>query len=461
MRNVKKLIVIGLSLLVILTWQKSALADAEVQSGDKIQLDGNVKLIRSGKVVGALPKHAVVHFIHFDEGKTRIELAGATYLIDSQQVSVTNKPLSFVPVNKAVYPLEIVAKKATTVVDRNGVVLKTLKKGDKLTLRGVNEAKGLVDYLTSAAQIELADFKHSNLVNGAKKITYTEMEYKLQVIAAMYPAITKLDEIGQSVEGRNLYALTLGTGKKHILLDASFHGREHMTTNVLMEMIDTYVLHYVNDTKMNGYNVNKLLQNVSIVFVPMVNPDGVTLAQGGEMKTNRAKLIKINDGSTNFDRWKANANGVDLNRQFDVNWHLIKKTKPSFKGYKGTTVFTEPEAVAMKRLIDKGDYLAYVSYHSSGQIIYWSQAKTQFARTKKLVKGVSNITGYKVMPVTKPNEPFAASEDYFTKTKDRPAMTVEIAPFAGEASVPLKQWANVWKRNATVGLYAASEASKW
>ncbi|MER1958098.1 MAG: hypothetical protein ABS942_12020 [Solibacillus sp.] len=44
----KKLFVIGLSLLVILTWQESALADTEVQSSDKIQLDEKVKLIRSG-----------------------------------------------------------------------------------------------------------------------------------------------------------------------------------------------------------------------------------------------------------------------------------------------------------------------------------------------------------------------------------------------------------------------------
>lgn len=457
----KKLIVIGLSLLVMLTWQASAKADTELQAGDKIQLDENAKLIRSGKVVGSLPKYAVVQFVRFDGDQIRIELAGTTYLIDSHQFSVTTKPVSFVQQQKSAYPVEIIAKKATAFVDRNGVVLKTINKGEKVTLRGINEANGLVDYLNSTAQIKLADFHYSDLVNGAKKLTYSEMEYKLQVIAAMYPTITKLAEIGHSVEGRNLYALTVGTGKKRILLDAAFHGREHMTTNVLMEMIDTYVLHYVNGTKMNGYDVNKLLQKVSIVFVPMVNPDGVTLAQGGNMKTNRAKLIAMNNGSDNFDRWKANANGVDLNRQFDVNWHLIKSTKPSFKGYKGKAVYTEPEAVTMKRLIDKGDYLAYVSYHSSGQIIYWSQAKTQYARTKKLVKGVSNITGYKIMPVTKPNEPFAASEDYFTKTKDRPAMTVEIAPFAGEASVPLKQWANVWKRNATVGLYAASEASKW
>lgn len=455
-----KKILLFMILVATLAAAPAALANT-LQSGQAVQLQEDAELIRSNKVVGSLPAGAVVAFVQFEEDYTRIQLAGTTYIIASQKLEATAIAPSISNRVKAAYPLTVTAKAGATIVDENGTELQKLKKGQKLTLQGVHNQRGVVDFLSGSALIDLKQFHYVELVDGSKKLTYAEMEYKLQVIALMYPSLTKLSEIGQSVEGRTLYALTLGTGKKEILMDGSFHAREHMTTNVLMEMIEHYVRHYVNETKMQGYDVNKLLQKVSIVFVPMVNPDGVTLAQGGKVKTSRAKLVAINSGSTNFDRWKANANGGDLNRQFAVNWQSIKNTKPSFKGYKGTAPYTEPEAVAMKRLIDQGNHLAYVSYHSSGQIIYWGRAKTQFARTKKLVKGVSNITGYQMMPVTKSNAPTAASEDYFTQTKDRPAMTVEIAPFAGEASVPLKQWGNVWKRNATVGLYAAREASKW
>lgn len=359
------------------------------------------------------------------------------------------------------YPVQVVAKKNTELKDEHGKVLQPVAKGEKLLLQAIKDKSGVVNYSSKSGLIPLTDVHYIQLVDGSKTIIYDEVASKLKLVSLMYPSLTKLQEIGKSVEGRPLYSLKVGTGKKEVLMDASFHGREHMTTNVLMEMIDTYVKAYVNGAKIEKYDVRKILSEVSIVFVPMVNPDGVTLAQGGKVKTPMTKLKALNNNSTNFNRWKANINGVDLNRQFNVNWQLIRTTKPSFKEYKGKAPNTEPEALAIKRLIDRGNHLAYASYHSSGQIIYWSQAKTTFSRTKKLVNGVSSITGYKMMPVTKKNEPIAASEDYFTKMKDRPAMTVEIAPFAGEAPVPLKHWNNVWKQNKTVGLYVANEAMKW
>ena len=358
------------------------------------------------------------------------------------------------------YPVQVIAKKNIELKDKNGTVIKKVAKGEKLLLTGIHDKQGIVKNSSKTAFLTLTDVHYDQLVDGSKVLTFDEVASKLKLISLMYPSLTNLQEIGQSVEGRSLYSIKLGTGKKEVLFDAAFHGREHMTTNVLMEMIDTYLKAYLNGTKIEKYDVKTILSEVSIVFVPMVNPDGVTLSQGGKVKTSMAKLRAMN-GSSNFNRWKANINGVDLNRQFNVNWQLIKMTKPSFKEYKGKAPNTEPEALAMKRLIDRGNHLAYVSYHSSGQIIYWSRAKNQFERTKKLVKGVSSITGYKMMPVTTKNEPIAASEDYFTKVKDRPAMTVEIAPYAGEASVPLKRWNNVWKQNKTVALYVANEARKW
>lgn len=358
------------------------------------------------------------------------------------------------------YPIEMIANKDTEMLDGQGNTVRNIVRGEKLILRNIMDNRGIIHHNGKRAFITLTDFHYIQIVDGSKNLTFEEVVYKLQLITRMYPALTTLQEIGQSVEGRSLYSFKLGTGEKEILMDAAFHGREHMTTNVLMEMIESYLTAYVNGTTIGKYNVKEILNEVSIVFVPMVNPDGVTLSQGGKVKTPVAKLKAMNNNA-NFNRWKANVNGVDLNRQFNVNWHLIKTTKPSFKEYKGTAPQTEPEAIAMKQMIDQGNHLAYVSYHSSGQIIYWSRAKTQFERTKNLVKGVSAITGYKIMPVTSKNEPIAASEDYFTKVKDRPAMTVEIAPFAGEASVPLKHWNDVWYRNKTVGLYVANEARKW
>ena len=51
----------------------------------------------------------------------------------------------------------------------------------------------------------------------------------------------------------------------------------------------------------------------------MVNPDGVTISQYGPKKIRNAKLrsnlYKIADG-VDFKIWKANARGIDINRNY-------------------------------------------------------------------------------------------------------------------------------------------------
>ena len=114
---------------------------------------------------------------------------------------------------------------------------------------------GVIRILGSTVYINMKDFKHNNLIAGEKILTHHEMNYKLNVFAMLYPEFMKLEEIGKSVEGRSIMALTVGTGKKEILMDAAMHAREHMTTNVLMEMVDQYSYHYIHNSKMGGYNV--------------------------------------------------------------------------------------------------------------------------------------------------------------------------------------------------------------
>ena len=77
-----------------------------------------------------------------------------------------------------------------------------------------------------------------------------------------------------------------------ILLDASTHAREHMTTNVLMEMIDQYTVAYANKSNFGKYNVRSVLSNVAIWFVPMVNADGVNLVQYGPTAIKDTAQVK-------------------------------------------------------------------------------------------------------------------------------------------------------------------------
>ena len=303
----------------------------------------------------------------------------------------------------------------------------------------------------------------NNLINPKQVITHKEMTTFLQQIAAKYPRFTELKQIGTSVEKRPIYAIRIGNGKKEVLFDASIHAREHMTTNVLLEMIDTYSANYASGSSYLGFNVRSVLDKTAIWFVPMMNPDGVTLVQlGANAVANKTSVLSIN-GSSDFNRWKSNIRGVDLNDNFDSEWSKISNSRPgpSYMQYRGPYAFSEPEAKALGNFMTSRPFKTNISYHSSGQIIYWFnyQKAIELSRDRGLASQLSQITGYNVMPPQYLTGS-GASADYFIQETAMPGIVLEISPYVGEKPIPLSNWDLIWKQNAKVGLYVANEAAK-
>lgn len=303
-----------------------------------------------------------------------------------------------------------------------------------------------------------------DVVNPYQTYSYGQMIQDMNALKNMYPDLISTQVIGQSVDGRNLIALKLGKGSIEITANASHHAREHMTTNVLMEMIDQYAYAYTTNSHFSNYPVRNILDKVSIWFVPMVNPDGVTLVQKGPSSAkNPQNVIAINGGSKNFSSWKANIRGVDLNRQYDANWPNIVNDpgKPSSENYKGPAPFSESESKAMRDFVLAHPFEAGIAYHSSGEIIYWSfkQTGSEFYRDQALAKKVSQMTGYSLGPVRK-NPSGGGFTDWFIQNQKKPSITPEIAPYVGKQPVPIRHFTDVWNRNKAVVIMLADYASK-
>ena len=413
-------------------------------------------ILEGKKKVATLVKNGVIK---------ATSVKGDTYTFNKKYTFKTDSVVE--TTDKAVWPkamtqtykVTLTAQKAAGLYDAKGKKIAEIPAKSKISLVNATDKYGVVRMLGGTLYIDLKDFKHQNLIAGEKILTHQEMNYKLKLFAMMYPEFMKLEEIGKSVEGRSIMALTVGTGKKQVLMDAAMHAREHMTTNVLMEMIDNYSYHYIHNTKFAGYNVRNVLNSVSIAFVPMINPDGVTLVQGGKVSTPIATLKKLNGGSTNFKRWKANIRGVDLNRNWDVRWHRLPVIAPKWEMAKGSKPFSEPETIALRDFVLKQPFKAYITYHSSGQIMFWEygDGKGGKAKATALVRDLSRVSGYSIMKNSQ-TSPTAASEPWVGKKKNAPAVTMEIAPYAGNGPVPLSRWSSVWKKNQSVGLLVANKA---
>jgi hypothetical protein len=86
--------------------------------------------------------------------------------------------------------------------------------------------------------------------------------------------IFKVEKVGKSIEGRDIYLISLGTGKTKVFLWSQMHGDEPTATAALFDMFNFF-------SDQNAFSELKkfLLSNLSIYIIPMVNPDGAEIFQ--------------------------------------------------------------------------------------------------------------------------------------------------------------------------------------
>lgn len=362
--------------------------------------------------------------------------------------------------------MTVKAIKTHVLYDQDKQKIKTIRKG---TIVSLQHQANKAPYIIVGKQKGIANpsnYRHVTAINGLQQITYHQYVSMLQVFEDMYPNAVQLKQIGTSVDNRAIYAYRLGKGKKEIYIDASTHAREHMTTNVVMKMIDTYTKAYVRGTTINGENIRKILNETSIWFVPMVNPDGVTLVQHGLKSvstTYRNQVLAANGGSRDFQRYKANIRGVDLNRNYPAGWQSFNSVKtPNYQHYKGKTASSEPETVALIQFVKQHQFKTYITYHSSGQVLYWryGQPKKREIRDRQVMQVIQRATGYQPVNDSGISNGSGAGQDWFVAHMKQSGITVEIAPAVGPKPVPTRYWSSVWRKNKMVGIFAAKEAMK-
>ncbi len=76
----------------------------------------------------------------------------------------------------------------------------------------------------------------------------------------------QISEIGKSVEGREIYSIKFGRGEKTIMLWTQMHGNEPTATAAVFD-----ILNFIAKE-----NPKKWFDELSLVFIPMLNPDGAT-----------------------------------------------------------------------------------------------------------------------------------------------------------------------------------------
>lgn len=206
---------------------------------------------------------------------------------------------------------------------------------------------------------------------------------------------TRTYRIGKSVEGRSIYAYYLGTGSKKIIFYAAMHGSEYNTKYTLTN----WIVELEN-------NIKNIPNDKTIIILPTLNPDGV-------------------NKNTRF-----NANGVDLNRNFDTStWasgtYFLDKY---YETGGGSSPFSEPESRAIRDLILRELPYLTLSYHSAAGYVIPSNT----SKAIDFAKIYSSKSGYKyIAPGTEGSFTYDITGSFGQWSQERGynSLTVELSSF--------------------------------
>ena len=293
--------------------------------------------------------------------------------------------------------------------------------------------------------------------------TYGEFQRDMAALQKNAGAALRVDEIGQTVDGNKLYDFRVGnpSAERHLLVFGGIHAREYITAQLVMRQL----VQLLSDQSTNGsyenMAVRELLSNTEIHFIPMANPDGIGISQLGleglrtEAVRETVRQIASKDGKALTEsylrQWKSNANGVDLNRNFDALWESYNDHlgHASADHYKGTAPECELESKALADLTRQFQFDATLSYHTQGEVIYWNFGQEGELKDMSLLLAnrVSELTGYRLDGNFQALDT-AGYKDWAISKMGIPSLTIE----AGHGGNPVDpaQMDAIWRENRNV-----------
>jgi carboxypeptidase T len=187
------------------------------------------------------------------------------------------------------------------------------------------------------------------------------LEQDLRSLAERAPEIAELRQIGQSLEGRPIWALRIGDRQgsdRKLLFMGCHHAREWIAVEVPYLLAEHLV------TNASSSPVQEWLQQGELWVAPMVNPDGHEHSRVADRLWRKNRRPNP-DGSI----------GVDPNRNYGYMWGTLNVPTsshvPSDMTYVGPRAFSEPETRAVRDLIAREFFRGVITYHSYSQLILY------------------------------------------------------------------------------------------
>lgn len=127
----------------------------------------------------------------------------------------------------------------------------------------------------------------------------------------------RVQEAGRSIEGREIFKVMIGEGPVKVLLWSQMHGDEPTATMAIMDLFNFFS----RSDEFDSFR-SRILQEMTLIFIPMLNPDGAELFQ------------------------RRNALGIDLNRDAlrlqTPEGQILKRTRDELNADWGFNLHDQP-----------------------------------------------------------------------------------------------------------------------
>lgn len=331
---------------------------------------------------------------------------------------------------------------------------KAIAHGETVELLFFNHGQAYIKYdgsygLVSALHlVKKSDEYYKNdllYIEAKDEYSYSDMTRDAKLLSEKYPEFIKLSSIGKSEEKRDLTLILLGNpdAEINIMIQASIHAREFITTTVLMSQIDYMLKNIDRPYELTGMTFREMLDKICFHIVPMSNPDGVEIVQTGVISS----LYKGNRKGVDPRLWKANAKGIDLNANFDALWENYRSPSvPSPERYKGKSPETAAESKALANYIRKNPIDITLSYHTMGSVIFWDFPDRDKINALNLSLTAAIVSESGFYPFSDPTT-CAGFRDWVI-LQGIPSLTVEMG--VGKVPSVFYEFSQIWARSKDI-----------
>ena len=205
--------------------------------------------------------------------------------------------------------------------------------------------------------------------------TYAEMTTQMQNLATANPGLVSFFTIGNSALGLPIYGVKISDNvatdenEPEVLFTGLQHAREAIGGTSLIFFMQYLIANYGNADQ----KIKDLVDNREIYIIPCVNPDGYSFNYGGSSGSYPVTGGGLWRKNRRFTGGAAVNIGVDLNRNYLIDWSNCSGASASCGSslqtddtYYGPSVFSEPETQAVRSFVQSRHFVNAIDQHCYG-----------------------------------------------------------------------------------------------